>query len=269
MQVYRGMDIGTAKPTAGERAAVPHHMIDLVDPSERFSVGRFQREGTAVLEALADAPVLIVGGSGLHFRSLVDPLEFPPSDRTVKADVEALEREDAVAALLAVDPSAPDHVDMANPRRVARALEVHRITGLTPSHRAGTPEAQAVRDYRPAVPFVAVGVDPGDRLAGRVEQRLDAMLDAGLLDEVASLEGRMGRTASSAVGYRQLLPVVRSDRTLQEGRSHTLSATTGLARRQRTYFRRDPRIRWAEWEDDAGRRTDAVMAALEEAGWTS
>jgi tRNA dimethylallyltransferase len=269
MQVYRGMDIGTAKPTAAERAAVPHHMIDLVDPSERFSVGRFQREGTAVLEGLSDDRVLVVGGSGLHFRSLVDPLEFPPSERGVKAEVEALERGDAVAALLAVDPGAPNHVDMANPRRVARALEVHRITGLTPSHRAGTPQAQAVRDYEPARPFVAVGVDPGGRLAARVERRLDAMLDAGLLDEVSGLQGQMGRTASSAVGYRQLLPVVRGDRTLAEGRSHTLSATTGLARRQRTYFRRDPRIRWVEWEDDADRRTDAVLGVLEEAGWTS
>ena len=269
MQVYRGMDIGTAKPTTADRAEAPHHMIDLVDPSARFSVGRFQREGRAVLEAVADAPVLIVGGSGLHFRSLVDPIEFPPSDAAVKAEVEALDHEDAVAALLAVDPLAPDHVDMANPRRVARALEVHRITGLTPSFRATTPEADSVRKYRPLRPFAAVAIDPGERLGLRAEQRLDEMLQAGFLDEVASLDGRMGLTASSAVGYRQLLPVVRGEQSLEEGRARTLAATTGLARRQRTYFRRDPRIRWVGWEDDPDRRTDSVLAALEEAGWTS
>jgi len=271
MQVYRGMDIGTAKPTAEQRVLVPHHLIDLADPAEAFSVAEFQREGRRVLADLArrGVPALIVGGSGLHFRALVDPLEFPPHDPAARKAVEALAPAEAVAALLAADPRAGEHLDLANPRRVARALEVCRITGLTPTTRWEGEQAAAVREYLAFLSVVAVGTDPGDQLPARVDARLGVMLAAGLLEEVRRLAPRLGRTAAQAVGYKELLPVVRGEISAEEGRARAVSATRALAGRQRTFFGRDPRIRWLEWHDDPARRAAAARAAFEEAGWTS
>lgn len=271
MQVYRGMDIGTAKPSAADRERVVHHLVDVADPDTPFTVAEFQELGRAVLGDVAarNVPALIVGGSGLHFRSLVDPLEFPPSDPSVRASVEALKQADAVAALLEADPAAGDVVDLSNPRRVARALEVHRITGRTPTERLAGSRAAAVREFRSVMPIVVVGVDPGETLPGRVEARFDAMLEAGLLEEVTRLAPRLGVTASAAVGYRQLLPVVRGEWNIGRGRARAIHATRALARRQRTFFRRDPRVRWLEWDDESGSMAARAGAALEEAGWTS
>ncbi|MCB2224014.1 MAG: tRNA (adenosine(37)-N6)-dimethylallyltransferase MiaA [Actinobacteria bacterium] len=271
MQVYRGMDIGTAKPTAEDQARVPHHMIDLADPSDPYTVADFQAAGIAVLDDLADrdVPALVVGGSGLHFRALVDPLDFPPSDAGVRGAIEQMGPEEAVAALVEADPDAGTHVDLANPRRVVRALEVVRVAGLTPSQRAARPEAAAVREYRPRVPLAAAVADPGGLLPGRVERRFEAMLDAGLLIEVEALAPSLGATAAQAAGYRQLLPVVAGEWSLAEGRRRAVDATRALAGRQRTFFGRDPRLRPLQWHDDAERRAAGLLAALEEAGWTS
>lgn len=271
MQVYRGMDIGTAKPSVADRARVPHHLIDLVDPADAFSVAEFQVEGRKVLESLRerDVPAVVVGGSGLHFRALVDPLEFPPSDPEVRAEVERLAPDKARRALLAADPGAAAHVDLGNPRRVARALEIHRISGETPSARAARPNAAAVRSYRSLLSVAVVGIDCGSLLPRRVERRFDEMLEAGLLEEVRELAPRLGPTAGQAVGYRQLLPVVRGDADLAAGRRRAVDATRALAGRQRTFFRRDPRVRWARWHDEPHRRVEAVLARLREAGWTS
>ena len=271
MQVYRGMDIGTAKPTPAERAEVPHHLVDVAEPEIAFTVADAQAIGRRVLDELAerDVPALIVGGSGLHFRALVDPLEFPPSDPALRLELEALAPADAVEALLGADAAAGDLVDLENPRRVVRALEIHRLTGRTPSERAATPEARAVRAYESVVPVVPVGLDPGDDLGTRVTERFDRMLERGLVDEVRDLAPRLGPTSRNAVGYRQLLPVVAGERDLTEGRRRCIDATTSLARRQRTFFGRDPRLRWMEWDDDADTRTRQVEVVLEEAGWTS
>jgi tRNA dimethylallyltransferase len=271
MQVYRGMDIGTAKPTPEQQARVRHHLIDLADPAEVFSAAEFQREGRRVLADLAGrgVPILIVGGSGLHFRALVDPFRFPPHDPAVRGALEALAPDEAVGALLAADPGAGEHLDLANPRRVARALEILRLTGLTPTDRYSGEAAEAVRAYRPLYPLVAVGSDPGEHLAARVEARLDGMLAAGLLDEVRRLAPALGPTALQAVGYKQLLPVARGEASLEEGRARALAATRSLAGRQCTFFRRDPRIRWLEWHDDPARRAAAAGAVFEEAGWIS
>ena len=271
MQVYRGMDIGTAKPTPQDRAAVPHHLIDIADPASPFSVAEFQRKGRSVLEdAVARGrPVLIVGGSGLHFRALVDPLDFPPSSPPVRKEMEALDNAEAVSRLIAADASAGDHVDLANPRRVSRALEVFALSGETPSSRAATPAAAAVREYRGLWPVVGIGVDPGGSLPGRIRQRFAAMLAAGLFDEVLALAPRLGLTAAQGVGYRELLAVVRGDWTLEFATRRAIEATTSLARRQRTFHRRDPRIRWLEWEDDEAAPVAQAATALEEAGWSS
>ena len=271
MQVYRGMDIGTAKASAPIRARIPHHLIDVVEPSEAFSVAQFQEAGRAVLADLAGrgSAAVIAGGSGLHFRALVDPLEFPPTDDVLRAELDGVDPVALVGELLAADPDAAAYVDLANPRRVLRAVEIHRLTGATPSVRAAAPLAAAVREYRPIVPMVAIGIDPGDRLAERVTARFDAMLDAGLLHEVARLAPALGRTARHAVGYKELLDVVDGSVTLDEARRSAISATLSLAKRQRTFFRRDPRIRWIPWHDDPADRVAAAGAALEEATWTS
>ena len=156
MQVYRGMDIGTAKPSLDMRRQIPHHLVDLVEPEEDFPVALFQQHGLAALHQIDDAgtTAVICGGSGLHFRSLVDPLEFPPSDQAIRAELETLEVDEARERLEALDATAAAHIDLANPRRVVRALEIAKLTGLTPSQRAASEDAMAVRDYRPRREFV-------------------------------------------------------------------------------------------------------------------
>ena len=270
MQVYREMDIGTAKPGGAMRAR--YHLIDLVDPEDEYSVAELQVEGRRVLAALAAAgrPAVIVGGSGLHFRALVDPLTVPPTDPGLRHRLEAMDPPDLVARLVSVDPDAGAFVDLANPRRVLRAVEIHTLTGATPSSRAEQPGSGAVRDYVPLHDFVAIGADPGDALRPRVERRFDAMLSAGLLEEVAALADRLGPTARSAVGYKELLPVVAGTEDLGPAREHAIAATMGLAKRQRTFFRRDPRIHWQVWHDDPDTRLAIARATLEEAtAWTS
>ena len=275
MQVYRGLDIGTAKPSSAERQALPHHMIDVAEPEETFTVAQFQEAGVAAVDDIAarGAIPVIVGGSGLHFRAIVDPLEFPPTDASARSRIEALDPADAVVALLEVDPEAAASVDLANPRRVARALEIFRITGETPTGRASTAAATAVRNYEARLPLLAFGMDPGDGLADRVVQRFDAMLGAGLLEEVDSMQDRLGSTAAQGVGYKELLPVVRGTISLDEGREAAIRATMGLAKRQRTFFGRDPRIRWIPWHDglDAAAEGSLAIAAetMKETAWTS
>jgi tRNA dimethylallyltransferase len=259
MQVYRGMDIGTAKPTMLERRGIPHHMIDVADPHEEFSVARFRMMGREVL-AGSDAPVLIItGGSGLHFRALVDPMSFAPTDPEIRAGLEGRDPGTLVEDLLAADPASGRHVDLANPRRVARALEIYMLTGETPSSRAGSAHADEVRRYVPEVEFEAVGIDPGGDLEDRVERRLASMREGGLVDEVRSLAPRLGRTARNAVGYREILDALSGKTSIDHAFERAASATKKLARRQRTWFQRDPRIRWIPWLEDVGQRTRRIV----------
>ncbi|MGZ8785635.1 MAG: hypothetical protein ACXW1Y_08760, partial [Acidimicrobiia bacterium] len=155
-------------------------------------------------------------------------------------------------------------LDLDNPRRVQRALEIYELTNLTPTVRASGPKAQAVAGYEAAVPFVAVGIDPGAQLAGRVNVRLDDMLAAGLLEEVTRLAGVLGPTAAEAVGYKQLLGVVRGELSEKQGVDRARRATMSLAKRQRTYFRRDPRIEWVPWSQDPIERYELVKRSLVE-----
>ncbi len=255
MQAYRGMDIGTAKPSIAERAEIPHELIDIADPDTDLSVEVFQRIAVERIEA-HDRPIMVVGGSGLHFRSIVDPLTFAPHDPDVRAALSELELDEAVERLLEVDPDAGDHIDLMNPRRVIRALEVVELTGMGPSDRARTPEAIAIREYRSLRPFLGVGVDPGDRIGARIDARVDAMIEAGLFEEVTGLAGRLGRNASQAVGYAELLDVIDGRSTLEHGVEAIKGNTLKLARRQRTWFRRDPRISWLPGDIDL----DAAVA---------
>jgi tRNA dimethylallyltransferase len=261
MQVYRGMDIGTAKPTPAERQHVRHYLIDLVEPEEEYSVSEFQAAGREIIDSGRHQTVVVVGGSGLHFRALVDPMTFPPHDPQLRRQLESLA--DPASRLRELDSSAGSLVDLANPRRVVRALEVYELTGLTPSARAATDEARDLREYRPRYRFRSAGLDPGPHLGDRIARRLEDMGRRGLLDEVASLAGRLGRTARNAVGYRQLLDHLRGRLTEEEAWEKARTATLALARRQRTYFRRDPRIVWVPWRESVTERVAEVARAWE------
>ncbi|MCJ7726352.1 MAG: tRNA (adenosine(37)-N6)-dimethylallyltransferase MiaA, partial [Acidimicrobiia bacterium] len=191
------------------------------------------------------------------------------TDPQVRSAIDTLDSAETVIELLRADPGAGDHIDLANPRRVTRALEIYRVSGATPSARAGRPEAAAVRDYRPRCPLAAAIIDPGTLLPERIEARFDHMLERGLLDEVRALAPRLGRTAAQAAGYKQLLAVAAGEWTPVEGRRRAVDATRALAGRQRTFFGKDPRLARIEWQDDPRRRADCLLAVLEEAGWTS
>jgi tRNA dimethylallyltransferase len=272
MQVFRGMDIGTAKPDAEARRRFAYHLVDVADPSDEYTVADFQRAGAVVLDRAASLGdrLVVAGGSGLHFRSLVDPLEFPPTDEAVRAQLEAVASDELTRELLDADPAAGEVVDLANPRRVLRAVEILRLTGKTPTARSATSNAAAVRDYRAGRPFLAIGVDPGEFLPGRIEQRFDGMLEAGLLEEVAALAPILGRTARQAVGYKELLPVVEGHSSVEAGRVAAIGATSAFAKRQRTFFRRDPRIHWIPWHHDVDVLAGEALEYLERsAGWSS
>ena len=261
MQVYRGMDIGTAKPSRSERERVRHYMIDVVEPEHPYTAAEFQREARTMLMSGRHPLVIIAGGSGLHFRSVVDPLNFPPYDRQVRSEMEAVA--DPVDALLEIDPRAGEFVDLFNPRRVVRALEVWHLTGLTPSARSMAEEAMAVQEYEPLYEFTAVGLDPGPALEVRIASRIGQMRASGLLEEVGLLRGRLGPSAAAALGYRQLMPVVEGSVDEEDAWLQVRAETLALAKRQRTFFRRDPRIQWVPWDESVDDRLSAVRVALE------
>jgi tRNA dimethylallyltransferase len=248
MLVYRGMDVGTAKPRPQELARVPHHLIDVAEPSEPFSVARFQDLGRAVLAQIRERGrrALLAGGSGLYFRAIVDELEFPGTDAAAREELErdaAALGPDALHARLAdLDPVAAEKIEPENVRRTVRALEVAVVTG-----RRFSSFAEAWERFEPER-VRAAGVDMSrEVLARRIEERVLAMVDAGFVDEVRSLvEGGLGGwlTASQAIGYAELARHLAGELSLDEAVAGTVKRTKELARRQMVWFRRDPRIRW-------------------------
>ncbi|MFJ9679604.1 tRNA (adenosine(37)-N6)-dimethylallyltransferase MiaA [Streptomyces sp. NPDC101194] len=246
MQLYRGMDIGTAKLTSAERGGIPHRLLDIWDVTETASVAEYQRLARAEIDRLLAAgrtPVL-VGGSGLYVKGAIDALEFPGTDPDVRArlEEELLERGSGVlhARLAAADPEAGRAILPSNGRRIVRALEVIEITGKP--FTANLPGNDAVYDT------VQIGVDVArPELDERIALRVDRMWAAGLVDEVRALEGhglREGRTASRALGYQQVLAALAGECTEDEARAETVRATKRFARRQDSWFRRDPRVHW-------------------------
>ncbi|GAA4897868.1 tRNA (adenosine(37)-N6)-dimethylallyltransferase MiaA [Streptomyces coeruleoprunus] len=246
MQLYRGMDIGTAKLTQEERGGVPHHLLDIWDVTEAASVAEYQRLARAEIDRLlaeGRTPVL-VGGSGLYVRGAIDALEFPGTDPDVRARLEAEleERGSGVlhARLAAADPEAARAILPSNGRRIVRALEVIEITGKP--FTANLPGHDSVYDT------VQIGVDvERPELDARITARVDRMWEAGLVDEVRALEAqglREGRTASRALGYQQVLAALAGECTEEEARAETVRATKRFARRQDSWFRRDPRVHW-------------------------
>jgi tRNA dimethylallyltransferase len=246
--VYRGMDVGTAKPSADQRARVPHHLLDVAEPSEPFTVAEYQRLARLAIEAISarGRRVLLLGGSGLYFRAIVDDLAFPPTDPTVRGE---LEREAVVVGartlygrLAEIDPVAAERIEPDNVRRTVRALEVTEITG-----RRFSSFAEAWERYPPER-VRAAGIEiPRARLVERIERRVRWQLDHGLLAEVERLvrRGLDGwLTASQAIGYAEFARHLDGRLSLEDAVALTVRRTKALARRQLAWFRRDPRIRW-------------------------
>ena len=248
MQLYRGMDIGTAKLTPDERRAIPHHQLDALEVTEEASVAAYQASARRDIAAIRDrgrVPIL-VGGSGLYVRAALDRLEIPPTDPAVRGRLEA-EATDAGAQsmyrlLLQRDPSAAAQIQPANVRRIVRALEVIELTGRPFS--ASMPKREFV------APTVLIGLSV-DRsvLDQRIDARVEQMWRAGLRGEVERLLAlglRDGFTASRAIGYAQAISVIDGKSTEAEAIAETGRATRRYARRQERWFRPDPRVRWVE-----------------------
>ncbi|MFG2596040.1 tRNA (adenosine(37)-N6)-dimethylallyltransferase MiaA [Streptomyces sp. NPDC048462] len=271
MQLYRGMDIGTAKLTIEERGSVPHLLLDIWDVTEAASVAEYQRLARTEIDRLlaeGRTPVL-VGGSGLYVKGAIDALEFPGTDPGIRAALEAelAERGSGAlhARLVAADPEAGRAILPSNGRRIVRALEVIEITGKP--FTANLPGNDAVYDT------VQIGVDVArPELDERIALRVDRMWDAGLVDEVRALEGRglrEGRTASRALGYQQVLAALAGECTEEEARGETVRATKRFARRQDSWFRRDPRVHWLSGAAEHRRELPGQALALVERAVTA
>jgi tRNA dimethylallyltransferase len=260
MQLYRGMDIGTAKLPPGQRQGVPHHLLDIWEVTRTASVAEYQRLARAAVDGiLARGRVpLLVGGSGLYLRAVLDQLEFPGTDPLLRAELEAELAQTGPgplhARLATVDPAAAAAILPGNGRRIVRALEVVALTGAP--FRARLPET-APAAYR----SVRLAVDRDrDGLDARVAARVARMWAEGLVDEVRRLVARglrEGRTARAALGYQQVLAHLAGELTEAEAYAETVRATRRFVRRQRSWFRRDPRLVWLD-----AARPDLVRAAL-------
>lgn len=265
--IYRGMDVGSAKPTPEQRLRIRHHLVDVADPHETFTVARYQALARTAIEGARarGRPILLVGGSGLYFRAVVDDLVFPPTDAATRAE---LEREATILGpdalyrrLAAVDPVAARRIEPDNVRRTIRALEVPTVTGRRFSEFA--------RDWRryPVEHVRAAGIEmPRDILANRIERRVHDQLRRGFVEEVRALQDRglhRSPTARQAIGYAELSRYAAGECSLDEASALIVKRTKALARRQMAWFRRDPRIRWFRaGADGAAGVLDDVMEYL-------
>jgi len=250
MQLYKGMDIGTAKLTPGERQGIPHHMLDCVQVSQDVNVAWYQNEARAIIDSLLERsiPVVVVGGTGFYIKAILDDLNFPDTDPKVRDEITALAERignDALHERLAkLDPAAAAAIPKENVRRVIRALEVIEITGKP--FTANLPREDSTR-YPQALQF---GLESNrDSLDQRVDARVDRMFDRGLVAEVDQLMqvGLLeGKTARAALGYAQVISFRNGEITLDEAIAQTKLATRQYIRRQETWFRRDTRITWLD-----------------------
>ena len=264
MQLYRGMDIGTAKLTVAEREGVPHHQLDVWDVTETASVARYQAAAIADVEdvlARGKTPIL-VGGSMLYVQSLVDNWQFPPTDPQVRARYEARRQEigtDALHAKLAsIDPAAADIIEDKDPRRTVRALEVIELTGQP--YKASQPP----KDAPPRWGTRILGLrTQAEWLNPRIELRTRRMFDKGLVEEVERLQAQglvADSTAGRAIGYAQVLQAQRGELTWEEAVERTITGTRRYVRRQRAWFNRDKRIAWLDAAGDTLGQARRVLA---------
>ena len=264
MQVYRGMDIGTAKPTVEDRAAVRHHCLDLVEPTAEMSVTEFRDASDAAvasIDARGGRP-LLVAGTGLYLTAILDRLEMPGTWPDVRAELET--EPDTLALferLRELDPAASEKMEPNNRRRVVRALEVTLGSG-----RPFSSFGPGVGAF-PPTDAVQIGIRwPRAALAERIERRVHGMMERGLLDEVTRLAATgLSITARQALGYKELLDHIEGDVTLDDAVAAIVVRTRQFAVRQERWFRRDPRVRWMDIEPGSSDPLDLVQAALETA----
>lgn len=243
MQLYQGMDVGTAKLSAAEQQGVPHHLLSVWPVSRTATAADYQVECRAQIDALlaAGRTPILVGGSGLYLRAALDRMEFPGTDPVLRAALEAELVEvgplELHARLAALSPEAAARMEPTNGRRIVRALEVVTLTGAMPGE---------MTSYDSYYDTTWIGVDRPD-LAERIAVRVDRMWEQGLVEEVQALDGlRDGVTASRALGYAQVLGALDDRWSMAQARELTITATRRFARRQRAWFRRDPRITWVD-----------------------
>lgn len=246
MQLYRGMDIGTAKLPPSARRGIPHHQLDVLHVTEEASVAAYQRAARVDIERIRDAGkrAILVGGSGLYVRAALEHFEFPATDPEVRAQLQ--QRADDIGPgllhdeLAKKDPAAAARIDRANTRRIVRALEVIELTG--------EPFTASLPDPTYVYPTLAVGIEvESEELEARIEARAKEMFARGLVEETEALLDQglaEGRTASRAVGYQQAIDVIAGRGTRAEAIEQVALATRQLARRQRKWFKRDERITW-------------------------
>jgi tRNA dimethylallyltransferase len=252
MQVYRGLDLGTAKPSAADCARVRHHLLDVVELAESFDAAKFAALARAALRQIQESgriPILC-GGTGLYFKALLDGLgEAPPADPALRAELEAAPLTDLLRELAERDPATFDQLDRQNPRRVIRALEVIRLTGKPFSVlRADWPSGKSSRPTNHAPRFFAVSRSSED-LRKRIDARVDQMFANGLVSETRALLQRgldQNKTAMQAIGYRQVVEHLRGERLLAETIALVKTRTRQFAKRQMTWFRRQLPVTWIE-----------------------
>ena len=260
MTVYRGMDVGTAKATADQRAQVSYHLLDVVDVTEEFTVAQFQthaRQAQELIWALGGA-VMYVGGTGLYGRAVLDNLDIPGQYPQVRAELETQSSDlgSLYEELERLDPLAASRTEPTNARRIIRALEVCRGSG-----RLFSSYGEGLRRYGPAR-VVQIGLNcEFDVLDVRIASRFKTWMNEGLLEEVALLRERgMSRTARQAVGYRELLRHLEEGVDLEECVADAITQSRRLARRQRSWFQRDPRVQWFDEPHDAAKRLEEVLS---------
>ena len=265
MQVYRQMDIGTAKPTASDRAEVPHHCLDLTGSDSDFTVAEFVARATASLADIAarGATALLVAGTGLYLRAVTDPMEIPGQwpevRRSLEAEADEVGPEVLHARLTELDPVAAARMEPTNTRRVVRALEVVQGSG-----RRFSSFGPGLDQY-PPVGFAQVGLRwPREILARRIEERVVRMVSAGLVSEVESLLSGPGlsRTAAQALGYKEIVDHLEGRCSLDETVETIVRRTRQFAVRQERWFRRDPRVRWVDVEHDPVAEVRPVLEEL-------
>ena len=247
MQIYKGMDIGTAKLPLSQRRGIVHHQIDVLDPSEEANVSQYQKQSREIINDLLSKNVqpILVGGSGLYVNSVLEDLEFPGTNLEVRAKYEEILDEKGVEALFQmlkeIDPKAAENILPNNARKIVRALEVNEITGK--AFNAKLPEPS------PIFSDVRIALDmPRDLLDQRIIDRVHQMFEDGFVDEVKSIEKnlRLGKTSFRALGYSQVLSLLSGEISEDEAITLTINATKKFARRQLSWFRRDPLIHWLD-----------------------
>jgi tRNA dimethylallyltransferase len=247
MQIYKGMDIGTAKLPLSERRGIVHHQIDVLDPIDEANVSQYQKQTREIINDLLNRKVqpMLVGGSGLYVNSVLEDLEFPGTNLEVRAKYEEILDEQGVEVLYEmleqIDPNAAKNILPSNARKIVRALEVNEFTGK--AFNAKLPEPS------PIFSDVRIALDmPRDLLDKRISDRVHQMFEDGFVDEVKSLEKnlRLGKTAFRALGYSQVLSLLAGEITEDEAITLTINATKKFARRQLSWFRRDPLIHWLD-----------------------